>query len=146
MNKIEERFWSKVNVTTGCWLWTGAKTYRGQGQFFINGKTRLATHVCWEFYYSPVKNGLLLCHKCDIPQCVNTDHLFVGTQSDNMLDCSRKGRLKNQNIGKKICIRGHELSGDNLIKNYINKNCKKCKNILNKMSRDRLKALDGRGE
>lgn len=92
-----ERFWSKVNKTDDCWLWT-ASTVRGYGQFHVAYADGIAQHLsahryAWEHFNGPIPDGLSVLHRCDQPLCVNPIHLFLGTQSDNLHDASRKGRL-----------------------------------------------------
>ena len=87
-----ERFWAKVNKTDGCWLWTACKLRSGYGQFCLNEKMLKAHRVSWEMAFGTIPPGLLVLHKCDVPACVRPDHLFLGTQQENMDDCKRKGR------------------------------------------------------
>jgi YHS domain-containing protein len=83
-----ERFARHVHKTDTCWLWTAATDGKGYGRF-----DNMAAHrFAYELYIGPIPDKLFVCHKCDNPPCVNPDHLFLGTQKDNMLDCSRKGR------------------------------------------------------
>lgn len=93
---IIPRFWAKVNKTETCWLWTAA-TIRGYGQIasVVNGKrTPVYAHrFSWELVHGPVPSGLWVLHHCDVPLCVNPEHLFLGTHTDNMRDASVKGRL-----------------------------------------------------
>lgn len=72
-----------------CELWPGRRNYKGYGTF---GK-KLAHRLAWEKAHGPVPAGLMVCHHCDNPPCVNPAHLFVGTGFDNMRDARRKGRL-----------------------------------------------------
>jgi hypothetical protein len=97
---IETRFWAKVNKNgaNGCWLWTASaigKAQHGQFTFRIPGRQVhvYAHRVSYELAFGPIENGLNVCHHCDVPRCVNPDHLFLGTQSDNLADARRKGRL-----------------------------------------------------
>lgn len=107
----EERFFSKVDkdISNGCWLWTGGMDTSGYGVFYYEGKLHRAHRV--SLILAEVEVGdLLVCHKCDIRNCVNPDHLFLGTQSDNIQDMVKKGR---QNIG----LRDNEHNGHTKIPN-----------------------------
>jgi hypothetical protein len=92
--RLEDRFWSKVNVDTksGCWEWTAGKT-RGYGRIGVNGRMGYAHRVSWEIHYEEIPEGMFVCHRCDNPSCVNPDHLFLGTNNDNRQDSMRKGRI-----------------------------------------------------
>jgi hypothetical protein len=89
---IEPRFWAKVNKTSGCWLWTAA-TIRGYGQIALNRKPAYAHRLSWELAHGPIPDGLSVLHTCDVPLCVRPDHLFLGSQQDNLTDARTKGRL-----------------------------------------------------
>lgn len=86
---IAPRFWSKVHITDGCWLWTGALR-NGYGRFGSR-PFKYAHRVSWELANGPT-GDLKVLHRCDNPRCVRPDHLFLGTQLDNMRDRSAKGR------------------------------------------------------
>ncbi len=94
----EERFWSRVKQSYGCWEWTGTRTRLGYGSFsmIVNGRTTHLAHIAsWHIAggnaLPPI--GMKICHHCDNRECVNPAHLFMGTQRDNMLDCIKKGRM-----------------------------------------------------
>ena len=64
----------------------------GYGQLWWQGKMRLAHRLSYENYIDEIPDGMLVCHKCDNRKCINPNHLFVGTQSDNRNDMYQKGR------------------------------------------------------
>ena len=101
---IKERFLSfvLVNPVSKCWNWLG--NVRGQyGRFSVGPqKTRInfgAHRWAYEYWRGPVPDGMWVLHTCDHTECVNPDHLFLGTHADNEADKDRKGRRP---IGEKI--------------------------------------------
>jgi hypothetical protein len=89
-----ERFWAKVEKSDGCWEWTGARLRRGYGRIRVTRQRQMLAHrMSWELAYGPIPEGLYVCHHCDNPPCVRPDHLFLGTNSDNMVDAHQKGRV-----------------------------------------------------
>lgn len=90
----EQRFWAKVDKSSECWVWTAGRQHFGHGKFRPNGSAPhvLAHRFSYELAYGPIPDGLFVLHKCDNPPCVRPDHLFLGTQDDNMKDKVRKGR------------------------------------------------------
>lgn len=95
---------------TGCILWFGASDKDGYGKMCINRK-HLRTHrIVYEMHYGPIPEGRIVQHSCDTPSCCNIDHLVLGTYLSNMQDKVRKGRLRNQHMGKTHCKRGHDLT------------------------------------
>jgi hypothetical protein len=86
------RFWAKVHKTPVCWIWRGRVTPFGYGTFWFEGKDKPAHRVSWILTNGPIIGDLDVCHRCDVPDCVRPDHLFLGTAHDNIMDCERKGR------------------------------------------------------
>jgi len=87
-------FLSKAtHVDSGCWEWLGGKSLEGYGLFY-KGKVHMEAHrYSYETFIGPIPKGVLVLHKCDNLGCVNPDHLYLGTQSDNINQSSHRGRL-----------------------------------------------------
>jgi hypothetical protein len=84
-------FWMKVNKTTSCWLWMGS-IEDGYGTARCDGKTQRTHRICWQIVNGSIPNGLQVLHHCDVRNCVNPNHLFLGTNYDNVQDKMQKGR------------------------------------------------------
>lgn len=96
MKSKEEQFWSKVEVTGhrgSCWLWTAAKDPQGYGNSYFKLPGIKAHRVAYLLACGTIPEGMHVLHKCDNPPCCNPDHLFLGTQGDNVHDCVAKGRF-----------------------------------------------------
>ena len=108
---MEVRFMAKVEVhENGCWMWRGAKDRKGYGMFSVGkgrkpdgtrrNSMRLAHRVSYELFKGQIPehdshHGMCVLHMCDTPGCVNPDHLFLGTNTDNVHDMDEKGRRVN---------------------------------------------------
>lgn len=115
------RFWNKVEKSSGCWLWNGARIGNyGYGGFWFRGRTRPAHIYSYEKYNGPILKGLEVMHTCDTPLCVRPSHLMLGTHAENMKDAAVKERLPKGEASPKakwnevavLCIRWlHEKQG-----------------------------------
>lgn len=103
-----ERIEAKVERLTecGCWIWMGGCQVRGYGEIISNNKKHAAHRVSYTLYKGDIPKGMYVCHKCDTVSCVNPDHLFLGTQKDNLSDMARKGRstLGEKNARAKLTV------------------------------------------
>lgn len=93
-SSLRERFESFVLRTyKGCWMWSGKLNEKGYGHLMVNGKPVKAHRIAWELYRGPIPEKMNILHICDIPSCVNPDHLRLGTIADNNRDGQDKGRM-----------------------------------------------------
>lgn len=102
--KQTERFWSKVEKTASCWLWTACLNPNGYGHLRVDKADWAAHRLSWEIHRGPIPDGLWVLHHCDNPPCINPAHLFLGTCRDNHADMIAKGRK----VTVRLC---GELSG-----------------------------------
>ena len=117
---VLKRFMSFVRPQFGgCWLWGGGKNKKGYGQFFLNSR-RLAHRVSYELFVGPIPDKLCVLHTCDAPSCVNPNHLWLGTNQDNINDRVKKGRKCSWPKNLTNCKRGHNQYDP------VKKRCKKC--------------------
>ena len=88
-----KKFWSLVDKTQSCWEWTRSTGSHGYGQYYVEPSKPLAAHrYAWTATFGKIPDGLFVLHKCDNKKCVRPDHLFLGTQKENMRDMCNKGR------------------------------------------------------
>ena len=101
---LEVQFLRHVKkLKNGCWLWIGSMQGpdRDRGQLNVGGKITKATHVSWRIYRGKLPKGKCVLHNCpagDNPSCVNPDHLWSGTQLQNIADMVAKGRQKGKRV------------------------------------------------
>jgi len=102
-NIFGDRFRKNIQWTPTCWIWTGNRLVTGYGQFRLTPHLKthkvLAHRMSWEIHNGPIPVGMFICHKCNNPPCVNPDHLYAGTQKDNMQDRIVSGRYGSQPKG-----------------------------------------------
>lgn len=113
-----DRFWSRVRKTEGCWEWQGCRHHRsGYGHIRVAERLLQTHRLAFEIAFGPIPDGVYVCHKCDVPFCVRPDHLFLGTQTENMADMVAKGRgynpIAERQRARTHCPAGHAYDDAN---------------------------------
>lgn len=121
-------FWARTYPIGGHLIWTGRCDKDGYGlcNTKIKGRRKAAHRRAWEFTNGPIPIGAHCLHSCDTRPCVNPDHLFLGTNADNIQDAAKKGRWKNPNYPH-ACAKGHERSKENSYHNKHGIVCRVCR-------------------
>jgi hypothetical protein len=97
VNTFDDDFLQEKTITvaeSGCMIWMGGTVKGGYGKTSHKRKSLLAHRAIWEARKGGIPEGKILCHHCDVPACVNPNHLFLGTHKDNTADMFAKGREK----------------------------------------------------
>lgn len=116
---LEDKFWEKAKeVNSGCWEWQASRNKKGYGNFYLSvghskDKHCLAHRMSWILTYGEIPDGLQVLHDCDNPSCVNPEHLFLGTNDDNVQDKIQKGRMRT--------LRGEESPSSKLTEAKVRK-------------------------
>lgn len=139
------RFLCNFEATDDCWMWRG-NLRGGYGYFCVTldkAQYVMKAHRASYYLFNGEVGDLFVCHRCDTPACVNPAHLFLGTNQDNILDASVKGRLYKGGAytpwkrALTHCKRGHPLSGDNLSAYRKRRVCLACMRLKGDESRER---------
>lgn len=97
---IEERFWMRTEkIESGCWIFQGCRDKWGYAQYGVQHKRHQAHRYAYTLAIGSIPEGMQVLHKCDVPACVNPDHLFLGSNAINMRDKALKGRA-----GKRLTL------------------------------------------
>ena len=93
---LEVRFWGNIKKRDDCWIWQGTKIVGGYGHITINGNSHLTHRLAYELYYKkPIPKGKMVLHSCHNRDCINPEHLRIGTHADNtqdMMEANRQAR------------------------------------------------------
>lgn len=129
----EQEFWqSAIRDERGCWVWQRSTNRGGYGNVYFDGRSDGSHRVAWRLTHGRIPTGMYVLHHCDNPPCVNPEHLFVGTQKDNIRDAHRKGRTWQKR--RTHCPRGHSYSKENTRIVGTGRWCKTCAYDANKAS------------
>lgn len=96
---VAERFWSKVDKTDDCWLWTAATGNNGYGSFSVDGVVLRVHRFAYEFLVGPIPSGMMIDHVCHVKTCVNPAHLRPVTRKQNMEN--QAGAHRNSSTGER---------------------------------------------
>lgn len=133
-------------LDTPCLVWDRCTTTQdGYGQVRIKGKTYLVHRLAWIERHGPIPPETPhVLHRCDNPPCWADDHLWLGTQTDNMHDCLTKGRHRtNGNERRTHCLRGHQFDERNTSVDKRGwRSCRTCKNERQRFKREHLRRHD----
>lgn len=111
---LMDRFVEKVVLMPdGCWHWSAARHAYGYGKIGLEKGNGLAHRIAWALFVGPIPEGMFVCHRCDVPWCVNPAHLFLGTHQDNVDDMVAKGRNYIHPL-KTHCSKGHAFEAENV--------------------------------
>lgn len=91
----EERFWARVHKTDGCWYWGGVHFGNKYGLLMVDGKNKTSHRFSYEIHKGEIPVGGIICHTCDVRNCVNPEHLYCGTHEDNTRDIIERKRFGN---------------------------------------------------
>lgn len=98
--KVLQRFWRYTEKRDGCWRWNGTRAPNGYGMLFVDNlvsqvrsrRTMSAHRFSYLLHYGGLPEGMYICHKCDVKDCVNPDHLYAGTPKQNIQDTLERGQ------------------------------------------------------
>lgn len=136
----EARFWSKVNKTETCWLWTRPLNPSGYAYFKLERRDQLVHRVSYEWAYGPIPDGLVLDHLCRVRHCVRPDHLEAVTQQVNIL---RGDGLAAAEVKRTHCPRGHPYDEDNTRPDgHGHRRCRQCHRDSDRERMRRIRAAE----
>ena len=133
--RLPKRFWDKVSPCpmSGCWLFVGATTSHGYGNYRHEGRMEISHRVSYSALVGPIDAGLQLDHLCRVRCCVNPAHLEPVTNAVNTLRGESPRLASERNIAAALarthCNRGHVLTPDNTISRGRSRSCRACTNV-----------------
>lgn len=142
IDKLIEYMNIRTNKLSGkCWIWEGNTIGKGYGTSYIDGYKGWAHRISYLLKNEYIPEGLFVCHKCDNPSCINPEHLFAGTNKDNMVDAKNKGRLFTGKLifDEEQILYIHKLFDEGLTKTKIAKKLGCCKGRVDAVFDDRVR-------
>ncbi len=122
--ELTERFWSKVQKTDTCWLWTAALNGDGYGRFGGGDRKVYQAHRwIYEQEVGPIPPGLTIDHLCRVHACVRPSHLEAVSRTENVLRGEGPTAI---NARKTHCANGHAFTEENTLNNHGNRGCRAC--------------------
>lgn len=121
-DSVDKRFWRRVEKGIDHWIWVGGVNDKGYGLLSVGkNKLKYAHRFSWELANEPIPEGKSVCHTCDIPRCVNPDHLFLGSHQENMKDMAVKGRVGTRKLSVDLVKKIAELRKSGVTRKDIQK-------------------------
>lgn len=111
---LMDRFMDKVEVpvdSAACWKWIGATRGNGYGTIKVDGKLIDAHRASYILFHGPIEPGKLVLHQCDNRNCINPQHLKLGTYKDNQMDAIARGRAKPFRATRSVPLTDDEIAG-----------------------------------
>lgn len=116
MNELVHEILSELAIpepNSGCYLWDGHTSTNGYGKLKRNGKMLYAHRYVYRLVHGEIPGDMFVCHHCDVPSCINPEHLFLGTHADNQADMKQKGKYRNNAALRDFCANGHRRTEEN---------------------------------
>jgi HNH endonuclease len=139
-----ERIMRRAEPRGDCLVMTGWTDAAGSPRVSTPDGTRRPPRVVWEHHHGPIPEGMVVCHSCDVPACVAIEHLWIGTQADNLADMRAKGRARTSSHrtprkprpAPTHCPAGHEyLPGNTYTRPNGARECRTCRDARQKARR-----------